>query len=116
MTQTAPLGITALTWKYFIIWLVMDCIFVVIVYFFYPETKVCYSPCLHCSVLTLSFLQNKTLEEIAGLFGDKVAESWEETSKYVDGGNKSHLSEKESPNLTEMEPKHIEAIVENRKA
>ncbi len=65
MTQTAPLAIAAMTWKYFIIWLILDCSYVVIVYFYYPETK------------------NKTLEELAGVFGDKVAESWAETKEYV---------------------------------
>jgi hypothetical protein len=69
MTQTAPLAIAAMTWKYFIIWLVLDCLYVVIVYFYYPETK------------------NKTLEELGGVFGDKVAESWEETKQYVEEVN-----------------------------
>jgi hypothetical protein len=68
MTQTAPIAIGAITWKYFIIWLVLDCLYVVIVYFYYPETK------------------NKTLEDLAGVFGDAVAESWEETKQYVDNG------------------------------
>jgi hypothetical protein len=63
----------------------------------------------------LSLLQNKTLEEIPGFFGDKVAESWEETSRYVEGGNDSDLAEKNNPELTEMVPKHIETVVENPK-
>ena len=67
MTQTAPIAIAAITWRYFIIWLVLDCVYVVIVYFFYPETK------------------DETLEGLAGVFGDKVAESWEETKQHIDG-------------------------------
>ena len=38
--QTATLAIAHLTWKYFFIFLCLDCLYVVIVYFFYPETKV----------------------------------------------------------------------------
>lgn len=38
--QTAPLAIATISWKYFLIFLMFDCLFVVLVYFFYPETKV----------------------------------------------------------------------------
>ncbi len=93
MTQTAPLAIAAMTWKYFIIWLVLDCSYVVIVYFYYPETK------------------NKTLEELAGVFGDKVAESWEETKEFVDisGGTDLAEAEKADPATTKV-PQHVEMV------
>ncbi|KAH8810647.1 MFS transporter [Xylogone sp. PMI_703] len=91
MTQTAPLAIDAITWRYFIIWLILDCVYVVIVYYFYPETK------------------NKSLEEMAELFGDKVAVSWEEMDKYVDGELQSQPS---PPELTEkITTDHIEKKV-----
>jgi MFS family permease len=61
--QTATLAIAALAWRYFLIFLCLDCVFVVIVYFLYPETK------------------GKTLEEIEGIFGDKLAETWDQTGK-----------------------------------
>lgn len=38
--QTAPLALAALSWRYFLIFLILDCVYVVVVYFFYPETKV----------------------------------------------------------------------------
>ncbi|KEF56408.1 uncharacterized protein A1O9_07989 [Exophiala aquamarina CBS 119918] len=96
MTQTAPLAIAAITWRYFIIWLVFDCLYVVIVYYWYPETK------------------NKTLEDLAGVFGDKVAESWEETKQYVDdaGGVDALVADEKSSNDIEATikiPGHIES-------
>lgn len=98
MTQTAPLAIAAITWKYFIIWLVLDCVYVVIVYFYYPETK------------------NKTLEDLAGVFGDKVAEAWEETKQYVEasGGIQPAALSDEKGNEPQAvkSPMHIESVTE----
>lgn len=54
LAQVTPLAIEAISWKYFMIFVICDAIFIVIFYFFYPETK------------------NKTLEEIAAIFGDEV--------------------------------------------
>lgn len=96
MTQTAPLAIAAMTWKYFIIWLVLDCVYVVIVYFYYPETK------------------NKTLEELGGVFGDKVAESWEETKQYVEGDKGIQPTpfddEKAVDTRVSKPPQHVETV------
>jgi hypothetical protein len=98
MTQTAPLAIAAMTWKYFIIWLVLDCVYVVIVYFYYPETK------------------NKTLEELAGVFGDKVAEAWEETKQYVEASRDIQPAvlsdEKGNEPRVVKSPIHIESVTE----
>jgi hypothetical protein len=91
MTQTAPIAIAAITWKYFIIWLVFDCLYVVIVYFYYPETK------------------NKTLEDLAGVFGDQVAESWEETKQYVEG--KDGFEPVVAPDGKENIAHHVEETV-----
>lgn len=98
MTQTAPLAISAMTWRYFIIWLVFDCLYVVTVYYWYPEMK------------------NTSLEDLAGVFGDKVAESWEETKQYVDhvGGVDALISGEK--NITSdieaavKSPQHIERL------
>ena len=90
MTQTAPIAIAAITWKYFIIWLVLDCSYVVIVYFYYPETK------------------NKTLEDLAGVFGDKVAESWEETKQFVEGSDEKLVN----PHVV-TSAKHVETITQS---
>jgi hypothetical protein len=98
MTQTAPLAIAAMTWKYFIIWLVLDCVYVVIVYLYYPETK------------------NKTLEELAGVFGDKVAEAWEETKQYVEASRDIQPAvlsdEKGNEPQVVKSPMHIESVTE----
>ena len=56
MAQITPLAIDKITWRYFVIFLVMDCIFIAIAYLFYPETK------------------GMTLEKVAEAFGDKVVD------------------------------------------
>jgi hypothetical protein len=56
MAQITPLAIDKITWRYFVIFLVMDCIFIVIAYLFYPETK------------------GMTLEKVGEAFGDKVVD------------------------------------------
>jgi len=54
LVQVTPLALEDISWRYFIIFVVMDALFVVILYIFFPETK------------------GKTLEEMEALFGDKV--------------------------------------------
>ncbi|KAK5164098.1 uncharacterized protein LTR77_010189 [Saxophila tyrrhenica] len=64
LTQITPLAIERISWRYFLIFLICDVIFIIIFSIFYPETK------------------NKTLEEIAALFGDEVAETLEEAGTH----------------------------------
>lgn len=54
ITQVTPIAIEKITWRYFLIFLIMDCIFLIIAYFFYPETK------------------NMVLERVGEAFGDEV--------------------------------------------
>ncbi|KAF2122238.1 MFS transporter [Lophiotrema nucula] len=55
LSQVTPIAIEHISWRYFLIFVICDIIFIVIFYFFYPETK------------------NKTLEELAEVFGDQVS-------------------------------------------
>jgi sugar porter (SP) family MFS transporter len=53
--QVTPIAIEAISWKYYMIFVICDAFFILGVVLYFPETK------------------GKTLEEIAALFGDKVA-------------------------------------------
>ena len=55
LAQVTPIAIERIAWRYFVIFVVCDAIFIAVVYWIYPETV------------------GKTLEEIAALFGDEVA-------------------------------------------
>jgi hypothetical protein len=55
LVQVTPIAVEHIAWKYFLIFIITDAIFIVVVWWVYPETV------------------GKTLEEIAALFGDEVA-------------------------------------------
>lgn len=55
IVQVTPLALAKISWRYFLIFLFANVIFVFILYFYYPETK------------------GKTLEEMNALFGDEVS-------------------------------------------
>jgi hypothetical protein len=66
LVQVTPIAIEKIAWRFFVIFVVCDAIFITVVYFVYPETV------------------NRTLEEIAALFGDEVAVKITEAHHYVD--------------------------------
>lgn len=66
LVQVTPLAIAKIAWRFFVIFVVCDAIFITVVYFVYPETV------------------NRTLEEIAALFGDEVAVKITEAHHYPD--------------------------------
>jgi hypothetical protein len=66
LVQVTPLAIEKIAWRFFVIFICTDAIFIIVVYFVYPETV------------------NRTLEEIAALFGDEVAVKIEEAHHYPD--------------------------------
>lgn len=55
LAQVTPIAIEQISWRYFLIFLIMDCIYIVIVFFFYIETK------------------GLALEHVGEAFGDAVA-------------------------------------------
>lgn len=55
LVQVTPIAVENIAWRYFLIFIICDAIFITVVYFVYPETV------------------GRTLEEIAALFGDEVA-------------------------------------------
>ncbi|OAP59588.1 hypothetical protein AYL99_06886 [Fonsecaea erecta] len=66
LVQVTPLAIDAISWKYFLIFLIGSTIYFIFFCFAYPETK------------------NMTLEEIEAVFGDKVAETLEEAGQHLE--------------------------------
>lgn len=62
ISQITPTAVEKIAWTYFLIFLIMDCIYIVIVCMFYPETK------------------NIPLEHVGKAFHDKVVEIKEESS------------------------------------
>ena len=62
-----PIAIEAISWKYFMIFVICDVVFIIIFYLFFPETK------------------NKSLEEIGAIFGDEVSLNvFDEYRRYAD--------------------------------
>jgi Sugar (and other) transporter len=66
LVQVTPIAIEHIAWRYFLIFIITDAIFIVVVYLVYPETV------------------GRTLEEIAALFGDEVAVDIREAHKFPD--------------------------------
>ena len=66
LVQVTPLAIEKIAWRFFVIFVVCDAIFITVVYLVYPETV------------------NRTLEEVAALFGDEVAVKITEAHHYPD--------------------------------
>jgi hypothetical protein len=65
LVQVTPIAIDAISWRYFLIFVICDIIFIILFYLFFPETK------------------NKTLEELEAVFGDTVAETLEDAGKHI---------------------------------
>ncbi|EHY61244.1 hypothetical protein HRR83_008945 [Exophiala dermatitidis] len=63
VVQVTPIAISNISWRFFIIFVTCDAIFLVVFYFFFPETA------------------NVPLEEVAALFGDNVVVRLEEAEK-----------------------------------
>jgi len=80
------MAIDAISWKYFLIFVICDMVFIVLFYFFYPETK------------------NKTLEELEAIFGDRVAQTLEEAGKNLGELEKYDSHEK----VPRVEQEHLE--------
>lgn len=55
LVQFTPQAIETISWKFFLIFVIATGIFAIVFILFYPETR------------------NKTLEEMEGVFGDKVS-------------------------------------------
>jgi len=97
LVQVTPIAIEAISWKYFMIFVICDIIFIIIFYLFFPETK------------------NKTLEEIAAIFGDDLAETLEEAGNHLDDIQKegadfhTHVDyDHKSADIKEIEVQHKE--------
>jgi len=83
LVQVTPIAIEHIAWRFFLIFIICDAIFIVVVYIVYPETV------------------GRTLEEIAALFGDEVAVNIQEAHHFPDTGALS--DEKIASEITETE-------------
>ncbi|KAK5173550.1 uncharacterized protein LTR77_002231 [Saxophila tyrrhenica] len=72
LVQVTPIAVEAISWKYFMIFIFTDAIFVVVFYFQFPETA------------------NVPLEEVAALFGDEVAVRLDQAKNVEFGDEKPH--------------------------
>jgi len=97
LVQVTPIAIKAISWRFFLIFVICDMIFIVIFYFFFPETK------------------NKTLEEIGAIFGDDLAETLEEAGQHLDDIQKEGANfhthaqhDYKAADLKEVEVEHSE--------
>ncbi|KAK5170394.1 uncharacterized protein LTR77_004981 [Saxophila tyrrhenica] len=79
LVQVTPIAIESISWKYFLVFIFLDVIFLLGVYFYFPETM------------------NTPLEEIARLFGDDVAVTLDEA-----GGKGNRNEEPETKDDVEM--------------
>lgn len=82
LVQVTPIAIEHIAWRFFVIFVICDAIFIVVVYLVYPETV------------------GRTLEEIAALFGDEVAVKIDEAHHYID---KDGLSDEKIASTIEVE-------------
>jgi len=83
LVQVTPIAIEHIAWRYFLIFIITDAIFITVVYLVYPETA------------------GKTLEEIAAVFGDEVALDINDAHGY--GDTKASSDEKIASSATEVE-------------
>jgi hypothetical protein len=63
LVQVTPIAIESISWKYFLIFVFTDAVFIIVFYFQFPETA------------------NIPLEEVAALFGDEVAVTLQDSVK-----------------------------------
>ncbi|EHY61251.1 hypothetical protein HRR83_008951 [Exophiala dermatitidis] len=88
LVQVTPIAIENISWRYFLVFIVCDIIFIIAFYLMFPETS------------------GKPLEEIAALFGDPVAETFQEADR--------HAREEESSKVLATLPKTSEHELQAR--
>ncbi|KAJ7472655.1 general substrate transporter [Mycena latifolia] len=78
ISQVSPLGLSRLTWRFYILFVVMNIVNGIVVFFFFPETK------------------GKSLEEMDAVFGDQVIPHALETKKMHNIGSEDDEKPRES--------------------
>ncbi|KAK5945215.1 hypothetical protein PMZ80_002419 [Knufia obscura] len=84
LVQVTPIAVEAISWRYFLIFVFMDAIFVVVFYFYFPETA------------------NVPLEEVAALFGDKVAFTLHDAVKMEEPGTRKRTEATTSDHIEQV--------------
>ncbi|KAK5956400.1 hypothetical protein OHC33_002977 [Knufia fluminis] len=93
LVQVTPIAIEAISWRYFVIFIVMDIIFVVGFWLYFPETA------------------NIPLEEVAAVFGDEVVVKLDdsiEAFKHVQVEQVGELQERDRKHADSRDIQHIE--------
>lgn len=83
LVQVTPIAVEHIAWRFFLIFIICDAIFITVVYFVYPETV------------------GRTLEEIAALFGDEVAVDIQHAAEVPD--IRTHNDEKYAGEVDQVE-------------
>lgn len=116
MTQNQwvnPVALDAIGWKYYIVYLVLQCVYLVLIVLFFPETRCVTLPFfVHGRSIDFDLYRRLTIEEVSVIFdkgrlggGQAAVAEFQENQKDIDARGDSLSPEKE--NVTTVESKNV---------